>query len=166
MQQKNGSQASRTLDQLDIAECSEEVRIVDTEQLLLSFGPFGVSVCDGPYGVFKWQRQNVFVIELTDRCIRGSRKPPFSLRRRSRAGASFEIPYDTIISAKCYPHPARLGAMRVLDITYRDATEVREKSIAAYDRPAESAFAILRRFAPPAKRRDDPAACLSSVQQS
>jgi len=39
---------------------------VDAEQLLLSFGPFDVSVCEGPYGIFKWQRQNVFLIELTD----------------------------------------------------------------------------------------------------
>jgi hypothetical protein len=118
------------------------------EQLLLSFGPFGVSVCDGPYAVFKWQWQNVFAIELTDHCLRGSRRLRFSLGRRPRGGASFEIPYDTIISVRLSPHPARLGAMKVLDITYRDATGVREKSIAAYSRPAKSAFAILQRFAP------------------
>jgi hypothetical protein len=124
-----------------------EVRTVDTEQPLLSFGPFGVSVCEGPYRIFKWQWQNVFVIELTDHCLRGSRRSRLVLKRRP-GGASFEIPYATIISVKLYPHPARLGLMQVLDITYRDTEEVREKSIAAYNRSAESAFAILQRYAP------------------
>jgi hypothetical protein len=133
---------------------------LDMEQLLLRFGPFGVSVCDGPYGVFKWQWQNVFTIELTDHSLRGSRSPGFSLFGRSRRGTSFEIPYSTIISVKLSPHPARLGLMKVLDITYSDATGVREKSIAAYNRPADSAFAILQRFAPPA-RQDGTSTALS-----
>jgi len=122
--------------------------MVDTERPLLSFGPFGVSVCDGPYGIFKWQWQNVFLIELTNHCLRGSRRFRFPRLRRSRKGASFEIPYATIISVKLAPHPARLGLMQVLDITYRDAQGVREKSIAAYNRSAESAFAILQRYTP------------------
>jgi hypothetical protein len=122
--------------------------MVDTEQPLLSFGPFGVSVCEGPYGVFKWQRQNVFRIELTDQCLRGSRRSGFPLLSRPRRGGSFEIPYGALISVKLSPHPARLGLMRVLDIIYRDAQGVREKSIAAYNGPAESAFAILQRHAP------------------
>jgi hypothetical protein len=65
-----------------------------------------------------------------------------------RRGASFEIPYGSIISVKLSPHPAHLGLMQVLDITYRDAEGVREKSIAAYNQWAESAFAILRRYVP------------------
>jgi hypothetical protein len=121
---------------------------VNTEQLLLRFGPFGVSVCDGPYRVFKWQWQNVFTIELTDHGLRGSRMSRPSFLGRRRGGGSFEIPYETIISVKFSPHPARLGAMRVLEITYRDAAEVHEKSIAAYNRSVENAFAILQRFAP------------------
>jgi hypothetical protein len=122
--------------------------MVDTEQPLLSFGPFGVSVCEGPYRVFKWQWQNVFVIELTDHCLRGGRRSRFPFLGHGRGGSSFEIPYDTIISVKFYPHPAHLGVMQVLDITYRGAQGVREKSIAAYNRPAESALAVLQRFAP------------------
>ena len=99
---------------------------MDTEQPLLSFGPFGVSVCDGPYGVFKWQWQNVFLIEFTDHCLRGSRRFRFPFFRHSRGGASFEISYPTIISVRLSPHPARLGLMQVLDITYRDARGARE----------------------------------------
>jgi hypothetical protein len=38
--------------------------------------------------------------------------------------------------------------MQVLEVTYRDAQEVRVKSIAAYNRWAESAFALLERYAP------------------
>ena len=122
--------------------------MVDTEQPLLSFGPFGVSVCDGPYGIFKWQWQNVFLIELTDRCLRGSRSSRFLFLARPRGGASFEIPYAAIISVKISPHPAHLGLMQVLEVTYRDAQGVREKSIAAYNQSAETAFAILQRFVP------------------
>ena len=122
--------------------------MVDTEQLLLSFGPFGVSVCDGPYAVFKLQWQNVFLIELTDRCLRGSRRSSFPFFRRSRGGATFEIPYDAIVSVKLLPHPGHLGVMEVIDITYHDLQEVREKSIAAYNGPADSAFAILQLYAP------------------
>jgi hypothetical protein len=121
---------------------------VDTEQLLLSFGPFGVSVCDGPYAVFKLQWQNVFLIELTDHRLRGSRTSGFSLFRRSRGRTSFEIPYDSIISVKLAPHPGHLGVMEVLDIIYRDSEDIREKSIAAYNGPADNAFAILQRYAP------------------
>jgi hypothetical protein len=121
---------------------------VDTEQLLLSFGPFGVSVCDGPYRVFRWQWQNVFLIELTDHCLRGSRRSRSFLRGRRESGAPFEIPYNMILSLQLLPHPARLGLMQVLEVTYRDAKEVRVKSIAAYNRWAESAFALLERYAP------------------
>jgi hypothetical protein len=122
--------------------------MVDTEQPLLSFGPFGVSVCEGPYRVFKWQWQNVFLIELTDDRLRGSRRSRSSLLRRRRGDASFEIPYASIISLKLLPHPGRLGVMQVLDIIYRDSQGLREKSIAAYNGPAESAFAILQSHAP------------------
>jgi hypothetical protein len=121
---------------------------MDTEQPLLSFGPFGVSVCDGPYAVFKWQWQNVFLIELTEHRLRASRKFRLPLHRRRPAGAAFEIPYDTIISVELSPHPARLGVMQVLDITYADAQGLHEKSIAAYNRPAQNAYAILQRYAP------------------
>jgi hypothetical protein len=121
---------------------------VDTEQLLLRFGPFGVSVCDGPYGIFRWQRKNVYVIELTDRCLRGSRSSRVLVLARPRGGVSFEIPYAAIISTRLYPHPARLGLMQVLEISYGDAQGARMKSIAAYNGPAASAFAILQRYAP------------------
>ena len=45
--------------------------MVDTEQRLFAFGPFGVSVGEGPYGTFRWRKKNVTTIELTERCIRG-----------------------------------------------------------------------------------------------
>lgn len=123
--------------------------MVDTEQLLLSFGPLGVSVCDGPYGVYKWQWQNVFLIQLTVDSLRASRKFRVPLFGRW-VGASFEIPYSAIVSVEVKPHPARLGVMQVLDITYREGRGVREKSIAAYNGPAQSAFAILQSHAPQA----------------
>ena len=120
----------------------------DTEGPLLSFGPFGVSVCDGPYGIFRWQWKNVFRIELTDECLRGTRRSRFRLLGRPRGGASFEIPYATIVSVTLSPHPSPLSLMQVLDITYRDAQGVHQKSIAAYTQPAKSAFAILQSNTP------------------
>lgn len=125
---------------------------MSTETPLLSFGPFGVSVCDGPYAVFKWQRKNVFVIELTDHYLRGSRRPRPRFLGRPRRSASFDIPYDSIVSLKLSPHPARLGLMQVLEITFRDAGGVHEKSIAAYNQLAERAFAILKTYAPKVSR--------------
>ena len=120
---------------------------METEEPLLSFGPFGVSVCEGAYAALKWQERNVFLIELTDHSLRGTRRSRIPLLRCLQGGASFEIPYAAITAVKLSPHPARLGVMQILEITYRDRG-VLKKSIAAYNGPAESAFAILQRFAP------------------
>ena len=122
----------------------------DSGPLLCSFGPFGVSVCNGPYGVFKWQKKNVTVVELTDSCIRGivNRSFGFFGRRSQARDSSFEIPYAAIVSVQLRPHPARLGLMQVLDITYREGEQVCEKSIASYNGRIQSAYAILQRHAP------------------
>ena len=124
--------------------------MADAEQQLFAFGPFGVSVCDGPYGIFKWQKQNVTIVELTDRCIRGTPGQSFGFfKLRSRlGGASFEIPYDSIVSAQLMPHPARLGLMQVLDIKYREGERACEKSIASYNDRMEKALAILQSHTP------------------
>jgi hypothetical protein len=134
-----------------MASIRTEVPVADTEQPLLSFGPFGVSVCDGPYGIFKWQKKNVTIIELTDRCIRGvdNRGLGWLFRFRSwGTDSSFEIPYAAIVSVQVQPHPARLGLMQVLDVKYRDGEQVREKAIASYNGRIQSAYAILQYHAP------------------
>ena len=76
--------------------------MAQTEQRLYSFGPFGVSVCDGPYGIFKWQKKNVTVVELTDRCIKGIDNRGLGLFRFRSWGSdsSFEIPYASVVSAQ------------------------------------------------------------------
>jgi len=127
-----------------------EVPVADTEQRLYSFGPFGVSVCEGPYGIFKWQKKNVTAIELTDRCIRGIANRSFGFfgLRPQGQDPSFEIPYASIVSVQLRPHPARLGLMQVLDIKYREGEQDCEKSIASYNGRIQSAYAILRRQAP------------------
>ena len=117
------------------------------EDLLLSFGPFGVAVCQGPYGIFRWQRQNVFTIQLTNCRLIGIRRSRLRLRR-SRGGEPFEISYQAIVSVRLLPHPSPIGLMKVLDIVYRDAGMVQERSIAAYSQFAERAFAILQAYAP------------------
>jgi hypothetical protein len=106
--------------------------------LLLSFGPFGVTVCDGPYSMYKWQRKNVTIVELTNTGIYGIPNKKFGLfklpaQRLPFAGrVQFEIPYASITSVQVYPHPAQLGLMNVLDIQYREDDRVSEKSICSY----------------------------------
>jgi len=124
--------------------------VADTEQRLYSFGPFGVSVCEGPYGIFKWQKKNVTLIELTDRCIRGVANRSFGFLKLPSLGRdpSFEIPYAAIVSVQVMPQPAGLGLMQVLDIKYREGEQVCEKSIASYNDRIQSAYAILQSHAP------------------
>ena len=123
--------------------------MADADELLCAFGPFGVSVCNGPYGVFKWQKTNMTRVELTDTCIRGVIQHALGLfGRRPRKGPLFEIPYSAIVSARLLPHPAGLGLQQILDIVFREGDSTREVSIAAYNGPAREAFAILQRFAP------------------
>jgi hypothetical protein len=131
--------------------------MTDAEQRLFAFGPFGVSVCDGPYGIFKWQKQNVTVIELTERCIKGTPGQSFGFfKLRSRlGGSSFEISYDSIVSAELLPHPARLGLMQVLDIKYHEGERISEKSIASYNDRMEKSLAIIQRHAPRGATRPD-----------
>ena len=123
----------------------------DEEALLCAFGPFGVSVCNGPYGVFKWQKTNMTRIELTGTCIRAIIQRavgPFA-GRRSRKGPLFEIPYAAIVSVRLLPHPAHLGLQQVLEIVWHEGDNTtREVSIAAYNDPAKQAFAILQEHAP------------------
>ncbi len=124
--------------------------MAEAEQLLRAFGPFGVSVCNGPYGVFKWQKTNMTRIELTDTCIRAVIQLAFGPfgGRRSRKAPLFEIPYASIVSTTLLSHPARFGLQQVLDIVYRAGDDTHEVSIAAYNAPAKEAFAILQRYAP------------------
>jgi hypothetical protein len=124
--------------------------MTDAEELLCTFGPFGVSMCDGPYGVFKWQKTNMTRIDLTDTCLRAVIQRAFGPfgGRPSRKAPLFEIPYASIVSVRLLPHPARLGLQQVLDIVYREGDDTREVSIAAYNTPAEKAFAILQHYAP------------------
>lgn len=123
---------------------------MDMEQTLFSFGPFGVSVWDGPFGIFRWHWENVFVIEITDHCLKGRRKWRFLSFPRPRGGTPFEIPYASVTSVRLMPHPSPLSLMKVIAITYRDTQGPRVRSIAAYTASAERAFSILQRFVPTA----------------
>lgn len=126
-----------------------EGSIENTETTLLTFGPFGVSVCDGPYSMFRWQRKNVTIIEVANVRIRGF--PNHSLgffRLRPIRRSSFEIPYSAVLSLEVYPHPAGLGLMRVLDIKYRQGGMIGEKSICSYSQNIEKAYQLIRPLVP------------------
>lgn len=128
----------------------------DPEQVLYTFGPFGVSLCRGPYGVFKWQQTNITRVEFTDTRIRGLKQRAFSVFGRSDAGGEpvFDIPYDSIQGVRRLPHPARLGLQDVLEFTYGAAGEPTVLSIACYKEPAARALDVLRRFVPPERFAD------------
>jgi len=64
---------------LDSADPDDNVAGGNLETPLLCFGPFGVTVCDGPYSMYKWQRKNVTVIELTNTGIHGIPNKKFGL---------------------------------------------------------------------------------------
>ena len=117
------------------------------EQLLFSFGPFGVSICDGPYSMFKWQRKNASFIEMTNLrlCVVPNKVPGMfklpAVLPSSRS--SFEIPYSAITSFEVYPHPAGIGMMDVLDISYVEDGAQREKSFASYKDRIQQAAGII-----------------------
>lgn len=113
------------------------------EQVLFSFGPLGVSVCRGRYSMWKWQRKNSTVIELTTLGIRG-------VPRRGLASRAFAIPYPSIVSVQVYDHPARLGLQQVLDVRYRVGAGVEELSICAYRQNVRRACEVLAGQAGPA----------------
>lgn len=124
---------------------------MSSEQPLLSFGPLGVMVCDGPYRIFNWQWKNVFRIELTDHALRGRRRSQFTFFGHPRGGTPFDIPYANVVSVKLLPHPSPISLMRVLSVVYRDTQgTISEKSIVTYTQSAQKAFAILRQYAPQA----------------
>jgi hypothetical protein len=118
----------------------------DRPQASLSFGPFGVSVCDGAYAVFRRQQQNSIRIELSGDAIRGIRTHGLGPLRRRRADGppAFAIPYTAISAVTLEPHPAHTGLQQVLEIRYVEDGVAKAKSIAAFDRPARAAYAILK----------------------
>lgn len=125
----------------------------DPEQTLFAFGPFGVSVCRGPYGVFKWQQTNITRVELTERRIRGLKQRAFGVFGRSHSGRDpvFDIPYVAILGVRRLPHPAGLRVQDVLELTHSVDGEPSVLSIAGYKQPIEDACRVLGRFVPAAR---------------
>jgi hypothetical protein len=126
--------------------------VSDQEQVLYAFGPFGTAVCPGPYGVFKWQRSNMTRVELTDACLRGRKKRSFFVFGNASPGGPvvFEIPYAKVRLLRRYDHPAKLGLMDVLELTFVSGDEQKVLSIAAYKGPVARALEVLRRYLPAA----------------
>ncbi len=121
------------------------------ERVLYFFGPFGVSVCEGRYSVWKWHKRNVTTIELTNRRIRGvaNTRPGIGKLRPGLGSPAFEIPYDSVVSLELYQHPSPVALQEVLTIRYRLGDAIREKSIAMFRHELHEAYGIMRRFVPP-----------------
>jgi hypothetical protein len=93
--------------------------IVEQEQEmeLLSFGPWGVSVCFGHPGFFVWTQQNNTKIVLTNRRIYGLALFSGKLR--------FQAFYNAITSKE----NISFALFKVLYLQYRDAERIKEVSI-------------------------------------
>lgn len=128
---------------------SEAQKSEGPETSLLTFGPFGVTVCDGPYSMFKWQRKNVTTIEVTNLRIMGVPNQSLGFfKLRGKRKDCFEIPYTSIVSASLHPHPAGLDLMQVLDIKFRlNGTEA-EKSICSYSNNIKRAYQLIQPLIP------------------
>jgi hypothetical protein len=104
--------------------------------------------------MFKWQRKNSTIIELTGVGIVGvpNKKPGFlklpSVLPSSDSRAQFEIPYAAITSVQIYPHPAQLGLMDVLYIQSSEQGGNIEKSICSYSKNIGRAYDVVTRFRP------------------
>ena len=69
----------------------------EKETVLISFGPFGVSVCFGRPGPTKVAYKNNTRIIVTDRRIYGSDRSIFS-----SGFLRFEAPYSTVVSTESF----------------------------------------------------------------
>ncbi len=122
----------------------------EQEQVLFTIGPFGTAVCKGPYGVFKWQKNNITRVELTPTRVLGRKKRSFFIFGNSSPGGPvvFDIPYAGIRLLRRYDHPARLGVMDVLEFSYDAGAGEQVLSVAAYKGPVAQALEVLRRYLP------------------
>jgi hypothetical protein len=128
---------------------SEAQKSEGPETSLLTFGPFGVTVYDGPYSMFKWQRKNVTTIEVTNLRILGVPNQSLGFfKLRGRRKDCFEIPYSSIVSLEVFPHPAHLGLMDILDIKYRLGGAMQEKSICSYSNNIKRAYQLIQPLIP------------------
>ena len=120
------------------------------EQVLFSFGPFGMDVCNGPYKVFgKWHRRNSVIVELTNTRLRALPNRRFGLLTIPAFPMSlgtelpFEIPYDQIVSVNVQRHPSPVALMIILDIEYREGGVLKEKCVASYKKNIQRAYQII-----------------------
>ncbi len=127
------------------------------ERVLYFFGPFGVSVCEGDYSVWKWHQRNTITIELTNRRILGLTNTRRGLGRRSGPDKpTFEIPYGSIVSLELHRHPSPVAFQDILTIRYRLGDTVQEKSIAMFKQELHEAYGLMQQFVPPGSAVNGP----------
>ena len=109
----------------------------DQEKEILSFGPWGISVCFSRPGLFVLTQQNNTQITLTDRRIYGIASSSKKVR--------FEIPYRTIL----YSENINFALFKSLYIQYQDSERTKEVSImgnfANYDNIAQASKLITKK---------------------
>ncbi len=120
------------------------------EQVLFSFGPFGVDICNGPYSIFRtWHRRNSAIIELTNTRLCALPNRSFGLltvpamKYPWGAKLPFEIPYSSIVSLQVQRHPSPIALMDVLYMKYREGGVEQEKCVASYKNNISRAYQVI-----------------------
>jgi hypothetical protein len=107
------------------------------EKEILSFGPWGISICFSHPGLFVLTQQNNTRITLTDRRIYGVASFSGKLR--------FEIPHKAIT----YSENINYALFKVLYIQYQEAEKIKEVSImgnfANYSNIAQASALIIKK---------------------
>jgi len=99
------------------------------EEVLLRFGPFGVSITEGRPGLWKWSKRNLIEVVLTSQRLYGMVNPPLAglFSSKDRGQVSFTIPLPSILAWE----PVSFLANRCIWIRYREGAAIKEVSVQA-----------------------------------
>ena len=94
------------------------------ENVLHSFGPWGVNFCFGRPGTFVMMHKNDTKVTLTNQRIYGT-----SIHTNAHL---FEVSYVTIIEKEVYDFRLNLGPWKVLWMKYQEPAKTKEISIMSF----------------------------------
>jgi len=98
------------------SSCGKQLKVQQVEERLLSFGPWGISVCFARPGFFVMTQQNNTTVTLTNEQISGS---------ASSGKPRFVIPYKAITKKEHTSY----ALFKVLYLEYQDEGKTKEVSI-------------------------------------
>ena len=95
------------------------------EKELLTFGPIGYSITNGPWGLFAWECRNRMRFVITSRHFRS-----FSTFWGVTKAPQLNIPHEHLLSVSHRPAPPiSWGIMELLTVKFREGNTAREVNI-------------------------------------